>query len=125
MPTSFGSSLSRRWRRSRTGRGVAIVTDTYASGNWTVMEGREVEFVARWTEWLEWTRDSITGLMRATLLRDDQNPRHFVSIGEWSDAASRATWQADPGFAERLGAVQALCDDATTANFERAASVET
>jgi heme-degrading monooxygenase HmoA len=103
---------------------VTSVADTYASGNWTVMEGREAEFVVRWTEWLEWTQETITGFIRATLLRDDQNPRHFVSVGEWSDAASRAAWQADPSFAERLDAVRDLCEEVMTANFERAASVE-
>ena len=100
------------------------MTDMYASGNWMVTEGKEAEFVSRWTGWLEWTRDTASGFIRASLLQDVQDPRHFVSVGEWEDADSRSRWQADPGFVERIAAVRELCDESSVANYERTASVE-
>ena len=100
------------------------MTDVWASGNWVVIEGREADFISRWTEWLEWTRDTAPGFIRATLMRGVHQSRHFVSVGEWRDADSRSKWQADPGFAERLAGVRVLCEESTTDNYERAALVE-
>jgi heme-degrading monooxygenase HmoA len=50
---------------------------TWASGNWSVSPGKENEFIDRWRDWLEWSRDNITGFRSATLIRDAQNDNHF------------------------------------------------
>ena len=32
---------------------------SYASGNWLVTSGSEDEFVSRWTDFLQWTREDL------------------------------------------------------------------
>ena len=90
----------------------------YASGNWSVSEGKEDEFIAGWREWLEWSRDNAPGLIFARLVRDDRNPRHFLSWSQWEDPTLRAAWWQKPGFDERLSALRALCDDFQGGNYE-------
>ena len=96
---------------------------SYASGNWLVTEGKQDEFVARWTEFLGWTRANAPGLVHAFLIRDDGESRHFVSFALWSDAASRGVWKQQDGFAEHLGACRALCEEFAGSDFELAAEV--
>ncbi len=68
--------------------------EAYASGNWHVTKGKEEAFVETWTELLEWTRKTQPGLVRATLMRHEGQPQHFVSFAEWEDGPSRDTWKA-------------------------------
>src|SRR3990172_3827352 len=95
--------------------------EQYASGNWLVTEGKEGEFVARWNEFLGWTRTNAPGLVRASLIRDTGDQRHFISFALWSDAGSRAAWKQQEGFGEHLGACRALCEEFTGSDFELAA----
>jgi heme-degrading monooxygenase HmoA len=97
--------------------------DSYASGNWMVKEGNEDEFLARWNEFLEWTRDNADGFGHANLIRDVSNPRHFLSFAEWADAESRSAWREMDGFAQRFGACRELCDDVQAGVFDRVAAV--
>jgi len=78
--------------------------------------------VARWQAWLSWSAENIPGFVKATLLRDNEDPRHFVSFSPWQDAAARDTWKASAGFAERFAAVRELCDDFRGGDFTLAAS---
>jgi heme-degrading monooxygenase HmoA len=96
--------------------------DQYSSGNWHVKSGKESEFIERWTEFLQMARDAQLGLVSATLIRDDQDPKHFVSLAEW-EGSGRADWQALPEFMERYQACQALCDDSYGSDYERTVAV--
>jgi|SRR5215211_2487104 len=96
---------------------------SYASGNWRVSEGNEDQFVARWTEFLEWTRDSAKGFEEANLIRDAAHPLHFVSIARWADDASQQAWRELPEFGEKLGACRELCDDFQGGSFRRVVAV--
>lgn len=40
----------------------------FVSGNWHVAKGNEAEFVRMWTDFLEWSRDSSPGFVRAILM---------------------------------------------------------
>jgi heme-degrading monooxygenase HmoA len=101
-----------------------IATDTvYASGNWVVTEGREEEFVRRWTEFLQWTRASFAELGSAHLIRDEETPGHFVSFATWKSVEALRVWRSRPEFAERMGACRALCDDFRGSSFSVAAVV--
>ena len=100
-----------------------MTTKAYASGNWRVTEGNEEEFVTRWTDFLEWSREQVPGLENATLIRDEQDPRHFVSMATWADVGSRRSWQSHPTFAEKLGACRSLCDGLDSGSFELAALI--
>jgi heme-degrading monooxygenase HmoA len=98
-------------------------SDSFASGNWIVPEGNEDEFVSRWIEFAEWTRDNAAGFRDANLLRSAKDPRRFVSVAHWDDDSAQAHWRSLPGFLERLAACREMCDDAQTGRFQRVASV--
>jgi len=99
------------------------VSEEFASGNWCVSPGREEEFVARWTEFLEWTRDSAPGLTAARLIHDADDPRHFISFATWESREALLRWRALPAFTEHLKACTALCDDFRGSNYSLAATV--
>jgi heme-degrading monooxygenase HmoA len=86
------------------------MSDTYASGDWHVKEGNEDRFVEAWTAFLQWTRKDHTGLVRAQLMRDDKDPKHFISVAEWSNTGARAAWRESPEFAKMLGVARDLCE---------------
>jgi heme-degrading monooxygenase HmoA len=88
-----------------------------------VKAGSEDEFVSRWREFLEWTRDSAAGFEEATLIRDATESRHFVSFARWADDGSQQAWRSLPEFPEKLGACRQLCDEFQGGSFNRAASV--
>jgi heme-degrading monooxygenase HmoA len=97
--------------------------ESYASGNWLVEGGSEDQFISKWSEFLEWTRDNAPGFQGATLIRDASDPRHFLSFARWNDDASQEAWRALPEFREKLGACRQLCEDFQGGSFRRAVSV--
>jgi len=97
--------------------------DHYASGNWHVKEGKEGEFVERWTEFLQWTRKDHPALVSASLIRDQGDARHFVSFAQWEDAESRGAWKQTPQFMQRFSACRELCDDFYGSDYEVAVVV--
>lgn len=100
------------------------MTDVYVSTHWHVSNGREQEFVELWREALNWTRETFgTGLERARLLRNEDDPSHFVSFIEWSDRDTRERWFSDPGFEPRLNRLEALCSEANGWSYEEAIKI--
>ena len=95
----------------------------YASGNWRVKAGSEDEFIARWHAWLSESTKAVGGFGSARLLRDAEDPRHFVSFSEWTDAAARDAWKASPAFATGLAGCRELCDDFKGSDLSQAATV--
>jgi heme-degrading monooxygenase HmoA len=93
------------------------MSEHYSSGNWVVTVGREKEFIQRWIEFLEWTRATAKGLTSAELIRDSEEPRHFVSFACWESSDAMKTWRSLPDFAGRLGAVRLLCEDFRGSTF--------
>ena len=79
----------------------------YASGDWRVRSGAETDFIARWSEFLQWTRAEVPGFLSATLIRDAEEPAHFVSFAEWDSLDALLAWRRLPEFAARMGACQA------------------
>jgi heme-degrading monooxygenase HmoA len=101
----------------------ADMNHPYASGNWVVSPGREKEFIERWTEFLVWTRASSAGLRSAHLIRDQEDPRHFISFADWENAEAMQAWRSLPDFARNLSACRALCDDFRGSTYTVAATV--
>jgi heme-degrading monooxygenase HmoA len=91
----------------------------YASGK----EESQDAFLARWREFLEWTRESAAGFQHAFLLRGKGDPRHFVSYSTWDDPASMQRWSALPEFEQKLGACRALCVDFQSDAYERVLTI--
>jgi heme-degrading monooxygenase HmoA len=84
---------------------------SFASGNWIAREGNEDEFVSRWLEFLRWTQENADGFSEATLIRDNSDPRHFLSFAQWESEEAQQGWRSLPGFAEKFGACHELCED--------------
>ena len=87
------------------------MSESYTSGNWHVKAGKEKTFIETWGDFLQWTRKDHPGMVRAQLIRDEKDPKHFVSFAEWTDDAARAAWRASPEFTSMLGKTRELCDD--------------
>lgn len=103
---------------------MVSVSQTFASGNWVVTSGREDEFISRWTEFLQWTKVSAPGFIRATLIRHTgDDPRHFVSFAEWDNVESRGKWRSIPGYADRFSACKALTDEFHGGDYTVAVSI--
>ena len=78
----------------------------YTFGDWYTKSGAETQFVEAWNEFAQWTAANVAGATWATLLRDEADPRRFVSFGPWRDEEAVAQWRAHPGFSERVGRLQ-------------------
>lgn len=72
----------------------------FSSTDWLVKDGKQEEFIARWTSFLTWTRETQDGLERVSLVVDITDPCRYVSLGEWRDPADRQAWQDDPRLLE-------------------------
>jgi heme-degrading monooxygenase HmoA len=101
---------------------MADSQENWASGNWTVKEGMEEEFIERWKDWLGWSSENIAGFVSATLIRDAQNPRHFVSFSPWESDKARDEWKSSGGFQEKFALVRELCDDFQGGDYSLAAT---
>lgn len=96
--------------------GTGPATD-WASGSWTVTEGNEAAFVARWEEFLQWTKAEAAGFRNAFLIHDRGNPSHFISVAHWESLEDTQAWRLLPGFATHFRACRGLCDDLHAADY--------
>lgn len=99
------------------------MAEHFASGNWQVKKGNEDEFVKRWKDWLQWTRNTQKSLVGASLIRDVRDPSHFISFAEWEDAAARDAWKNDSGFPARFAACRSLCEDFYGGDYGRTVAI--
>jgi heme-degrading monooxygenase HmoA len=99
------------------------MTQLYTSGKWTVVSGREEEFVALWSEMAEWTSAEIPGSSWAVLLQDHDKPNVFLSVGPWDTVDAIAAWRGSPGFQERVGRIRALLEDFEPGIFDCRAQI--
>jgi heme-degrading monooxygenase HmoA len=98
------------------------VADQYVSGDWRVRAGSEEEFISRWLAFTGWSLHNAPGAGSFVLIRDLQDPRHFVSIGTWADLESVRGWRGRPEFAELLGRCRELCEEFRAGDYALAAS---
>jgi heme-degrading monooxygenase HmoA len=83
----------------------------YASGNWLIKQGKEAEFVQKWRNWLEWSRDHAHGLKSAKLMRSADDPRRFVSMSKWESEQARADWKTSDEFKKMFAELRGLTDE--------------
>lgn len=102
---------------------MAAMTEPFASGDWHVTEGKEEEFVERWTAWLLWTRETQPSLVEVSLIQDQGDARHFISFARWKDTGAREAWKNSEGFMERFSACHALCEDFHGGDYERVVAI--
>jgi heme-degrading monooxygenase HmoA len=99
------------------------VNELYTSGTWTVIPGREEDFVAAWTEMARWTLESVPGAKWAKLLQHQEKRNVFVSVGPWESAEAIEAWRASSGFQERVGRIRELLEGFEPGVFEQRAEV--
>ena len=81
----------------------------YTHGTWHVKAGHEDEFVAAWTEFVDWTQTFLPHA-GATLMQDRDDPSRFVSFGPWRSVDEVQLWRAETGFQERLAQLRELLE---------------
>ena len=59
----------------------------------------------------------------ARLARDMSEPGRYMSFAPWESTDQMHAWKNDPGFGERMGAVQAHVAEFTPREFEVVAEV--
>jgi heme-degrading monooxygenase HmoA len=87
-----------------------------------VQAGSEDEFVARWQAFITESAKAAQGFGSARLLRDADDPRHFLSFSDWADAPSRDAWKGSPEFERDLASCRELCDEFAGADSAQVAS---
>jgi len=95
----------------------------YTSGDWRVKPGREEEFKAAWRELAGWSAGEYIPEGWGKLLRDREDPTHFISVAEWPDERVIAEWRASAGFKERLEKIHGLLDEVSIRTLDLAAEV--
>jgi heme-degrading monooxygenase HmoA len=104
-------------------RKVGAVADLYTCGTWTVIPGREDEFVAAWEEFAQWTSENVAGAGWATLLQDEDTPHRFLTVGPWESREAIAEWRASQGFRERIARIRELPEAFEPGLFRRRAGI--
>jgi hypothetical protein len=105
---------------------MAQVGQPYTSGVWTVRDGSQDEFVARWTEFVRTAAES-PNAESFILIQDRSDPRQFVSFGAWHDWDSVDAWRSSkpapcgmgPALSRHMRRTlcRELCDDFRRASF--------
>ena len=90
----------------------------FTTTNWRIKDGERDTFIDRWTAFLAWSRATHEGLEFVRLVADEADPLHFLSVGEWHDAAARQAWAEDPQFMEHFMPCFEACNDMQGDQFE-------
>lgn len=93
------------------------MSSLYTLGEWTVMPGREEEFVTAWRQFAEWTTTNVRGNTWAKLLQDSDAPQRFVSFGPWESDDAVAEWRQNPAFEEHVAKIRELVEGFTPHNM--------
>ncbi|HXF98908.1 MAG TPA: antibiotic biosynthesis monooxygenase [Gaiellaceae bacterium] len=92
-------------------------------GIWLVREGREEEFVRRWQEVADGTVLEYADVT-FRLLRDRENPRRFVGLGEgWRSAEQVEALRASPRYQDSMSSLWRLLESGELGTFELVAEV--
>lgn len=104
---------------------MAKIGQPFSSGNWIVKDEREDEFIARWTDFAQWSVEEMgPGATESPILiQDSANPRHFISVGGWRDPETVESWRDHPEFQEHLGRCRELCDDFVAGDYTVASAL--
>ncbi|MBE0476048.1 MAG: antibiotic biosynthesis monooxygenase [Coriobacteriia bacterium] len=95
----------------------------YTSGDWLVMPGHEQEFVDAWLEFAHQSNTEFGQGGWGMLLRDKDEPRHFISVGSWPDERAVEQWRASHTFRHGVESVRIHVEDMTIRTLDHAAEV--
>jgi heme-degrading monooxygenase HmoA len=104
------------WNRERR-------TSVYTSGVWNVKEGREGEFARRWQESADWVALTFPDV-KLMLLRDRENPRRYVSLGEgWRNIEQIEAARSSPEFQDAMASIWRVLDSGDMSTLDLVAEV--
>jgi heme-degrading monooxygenase HmoA len=93
------------------------VVTLYSSNEWIVRAGNEDEFLRTWAEFSRWGRGLAPGSGHTRLLRDGNNPRRFVSFGDW-DSESLAMVRSQPEYGAFNRRLEELVESVTRSTLD-------
>jgi hypothetical protein len=98
-------------------------TSMYTSGVWTVKEGREGEFARRWQESADWVALNFPDV-KFMLLRDHENPRRFISLGEgWRNIEQVEASRSLPSFQDSMTSIWRLLESGDISTLDLAVEI--
>jgi len=65
---------------------------SYSSGEWLVRAASEEEFIERWTAFIGWSLKDAPGAVSFVLVRSNEEPRKFLSLGAWESQEAQEAW---------------------------------
>jgi heme-degrading monooxygenase HmoA len=92
----------------------------YTVGIWTVRPGNEDEFVARWSEFADWTSETFPG-GTGVLLRDRERANRFLSFGPWENVEDIERWRAAPEWEQAVAGIRGLLESFEPGTYDVAA----
>jgi quinol monooxygenase YgiN len=95
----------------------------YTSGVWIVKQGREGEFARRWQESADRLALDFPDV-KFMLLRDRENPRRFISLGEgWRTLDDIEAARSSPDFQDAMAAVWRMLETGELATLDLVSEV--
>ncbi len=95
----------------------------YTSGVWMVKKGHEDEFARRWQESVDKLSLEFPGIT-FRLLRNQENPRRFVSVGgPWRNAEQFQKARSLPSYQESMAEVERILESGEISTYELVAEV--
>jgi heme-degrading monooxygenase HmoA len=95
----------------------------YTSGVWIVKQGREDEFARRWQGSADRLALDFPGV-KFMLLRDRENPRRFISLGEgWRTEDEIEAARSSPDFQDAMAAVWRMLETGEMATLDLVSEV--
>ena len=88
------------------------MTETYSTGTWVVKTARTRHSIDAWTDFVIWA-SAMPGSGTFRLVRDVDNPSHYLSFAPWESFEAQQAWKDLPEFRERIGRVRAHCEDSS------------
>ena len=85
--------------------------EPYTLGIWKVKPGNENSFIAEWRALAVWTEQYVDSGGTGYLLRDDANPRLFISFGSRKNTQVIAEWRSTPEFQAFFTKAKTMCEE--------------
>jgi heme-degrading monooxygenase HmoA len=103
-------------------RFAADVAETYTSGIWKVKPGHDAEFVEAWKDFVRWASEQ-TGSGTFRLVRDVEDPSHYLSFAPWESFESQNAWKQTAEFSARMTNVRQHVESFEPSTYELVAEV--
>ncbi len=82
----------------------------YILDTWLVYPGYEHEFIALWTDLVQWTMQEIPGIVSGIpLYRDIQQMNRFFCPIAWDSAEAITAWRSNQSYQSRIEQIERLC----------------